>query len=74
MPEEFAVIGPEDEILEHLKSRSTGLLDRLTFCHGYRPSERDPFGDRSSGRCTPKLKSRHCLSGVDAREIMRPGA
>ncbi|MGH8064951.1 MAG: hypothetical protein ACRERE_06855 [Candidatus Entotheonellia bacterium] len=33
----------EDEIPERLKSRSTGLLDRLAFYRGYRLGERDPF-------------------------------
>jgi probable F420-dependent oxidoreductase len=43
MLEEFAVVGPEDEIAERLKSRYTGLVDRVAFYHGYRPGERDPF-------------------------------
>ena len=43
MLEEFAVVGPEEEIPERLKARYTGLLDRLAFYHGYRPGERDPF-------------------------------
>jgi probable F420-dependent oxidoreductase len=43
MLEEFAVVGPEEEIVERLKSRYTGLLDRVAFYHGYRPGERDAF-------------------------------
>jgi alkanesulfonate monooxygenase SsuD/methylene tetrahydromethanopterin reductase-like flavin-dependent oxidoreductase (luciferase family) len=43
MLEEFAVVGPEEEVADRLKSRYTGLLDRCAFYHGYRPGERDPF-------------------------------
>jgi probable F420-dependent oxidoreductase len=46
MVEEFAVVGPEDEIADRLKARYTGLLDRLAFYHGYRPGEREPFWRR----------------------------
>jgi probable F420-dependent oxidoreductase len=43
MLEEFAVVGPEGEIPDRLKSRYTGLVDRLAFYHGFQPGERDPF-------------------------------
>jgi probable F420-dependent oxidoreductase len=43
MLEEFAVVGPEDEIAARLKARYTGLLDRVAFYHGYHPGKRDPF-------------------------------
>jgi probable F420-dependent oxidoreductase len=46
MLEEFAVVGPEDEIPARLKGRYDGLLDRLAFYHGYRPGERDAFWHR----------------------------
>jgi probable F420-dependent oxidoreductase len=46
MLEEFAVVGPEDEIADRLKARYTGLLDRLALYHGYRPGEREPFWRR----------------------------
>ena len=46
MLEEFAVVGPEDEIADRLKARYTGLLDRLACYQGYRPGEREPFWRR----------------------------
>lgn len=43
MLEEFAVVGPADEIADRLKTRYTGLLDRVAFYHGYRVGERESF-------------------------------
>ena len=43
MLEEFAVVGPQEEIAERLKARYTGLLDRLAFYQGYQPGVREPF-------------------------------
>jgi len=43
MLEEFAVVGPADEIADRLKARYTGLLDRVAFYHGYRVGERESF-------------------------------
>jgi probable F420-dependent oxidoreductase len=43
MLEEFAVVGPQDEIAACLKARYSGLLDRLAFYHGYQPGTRGPF-------------------------------
>jgi probable F420-dependent oxidoreductase len=46
MVEEFAVVGPVDEIAARLQARYAGLLDRLAFYHGYHPGERDGFWRR----------------------------
>lgn len=43
MLEEFAVVGPAEEIPDRLKARYAGLLDRLAFYHGYQPSAREGF-------------------------------
>jgi probable F420-dependent oxidoreductase len=43
MLEEFAVVGPAEEIPNRLKARYTGLLDRLAFYQGYHPGERESF-------------------------------